>query len=466
MKETRKIYLSSVLVVIGLLTSTSAIARKGGIDGDTEAEVTLALVGGHLIDGSGRFPVEDAVVLISGTRIQQVGRRDRLAVPTSATVVDVKGKTVLPGFIDAHNHLEGLGTGEDDAALEDSPEKLQQAILSNAQLDLQSGVTTIRELGSSDAVLRLREQIEAVGPRLYLAGQQLVKRDSSASMHPSYLDYAGAAEARRRVRELVAKGSNLIKVRITRQRTLPTVEELRAIVDETHRAGLKVAAHTDVPDEDAVRLAVQVGVDTIEHLAPFRANNDLLLRDIARRNVILVPSLLQMMAEQVDPIDRTDEELIESPLQERLSPELLQGMRKRAAIWRKTLEDWRTTRNYDSRKRMAQALRSVSRAKSFEVKMAVGPDTGSDLVPHGRIYRELALFAAAGVPVPDIIQMYAKNGAEAVGKEKELGTVEPGKFADLVVLDGDPVLDPLVFRNVVMVIKNGRIVEPPPKNTN
>lgn len=458
--------ITAIAILIAALVFAPAAWVSNPADGEAEGEITLALVGGHLIDGSGRFPIDDAVVLIAGNRIQQVGRRERPSMPPSTTVIDLKGKTLIPGFIDAHNHLEGLGLGDDDAAMTDTPEKLQQAILSNAQLDLQSGVTTVREMGSSDMVLKMRDQIEAVGPRVFLAGKQLVKHDASVPMHPNFLDYAGAGEARQRVRELIGKGSNLIKVRVSRQRVLPTLEELKAIVEEAHKSGLKVAAHTDVPDEEAVRLALQAGVDSIEHIAAFAANDDLLLRDIGKKNVILVPSLLQMMAQQVDPLDRSDEDLVEPPLVDRLSPELIQGLRRRAAIWRKTMEDWRVTRNYDARRRMQQALRSVARARSFDVRMAIGPDSGADLVPHGRIYRELALFAVAGVPVQEIIQMYAKNGAETIGREKELGTIEPGKFADLVVLDGDPVLDPVVFRNVAMVIKNGRVVEFPAKNSN
>jgi imidazolonepropionase-like amidohydrolase len=146
-------------------------------------------------------------------------------------------------------------------------------------------------------------------------------------------------------------------------------------------------------------------------------------------------------------------------LAERLPPEWLQGLRQRAAIWRKTIEEWRALRGYDPRSALRDAFNSVARAQSLGVKMAIGPDTGSDLVPHGRIYRELEFYANAGLQAMDVIQMYTRNGAEALGKEKELGTIEPGKLADIILVEGDPLLDTTAFRNVALVIKGGKIIE-------
>ncbi|MEO0250441.1 MAG: amidohydrolase family protein, partial [candidate division WOR-3 bacterium] len=226
----------------------------GTSDDEAEREVYTALVGGWVIDGIGPVPIEDAVVLIAGTRIKAVGRSDRVKIPPGAAVIDVRGKFILPGLIDAHGHLEGLGLGDEDADFTDTPEKLRHVILHNARLDLLSGVTTIRDCGSSEMVLRLRDQIEAAGPRLVAAGPQLVKKDPTQPSSPMFLEYDGSKDARKKVRDQIAKGIDFVKVRLTRQRPTPTLEEMIAIVSEAHRAGLRVAVHTDVPDEDAVRL--------------------------------------------------------------------------------------------------------------------------------------------------------------------------------------------------------------------
>jgi imidazolonepropionase-like amidohydrolase len=477
MKKRHNVLLLMLMLAVCLWPTISGSGRDGGhADGKEMAgvisgevtygvdalEPTLAIVGGWLIDGTGQVPYDDAVVLVAGDKIQAVGRRHRVTVPPNVEVIDARGKTILPGFIDAHNHLEGIGLGEDDRELTNTPEKLKQVILQNAQLDLMSGVTTIREMGSSEMVLELREQIEAVGPRLFAAGLQLVKKSPEAPLSPNFLEFDGPKDARQKVRNQVARGVDLIKVRLVVQRPLPSLEEMKAIVKTARDAGLKVAVHTDVPYEQAVRLAIEAGADTLEHSAVLRATNDPLLRQMVRQNMILVPTLFQLQAQQIDPLLRSDEELVEPPLVDQLPPEWLQGLRQRAAIWRKTLEEWRVLRRYDPQRALRDAFNSTVRAQSLGVKMAIGPDTGSDLVPHGRLYRDLEFYVNAGLPPAEVIQMYSKNGAEALGKEKVLGTIEPGKLADIILVEGDPLFDASAFRNVVWVIKGGKVVKAPP----
>jgi len=451
-----RLLLTAALLLLGGLPLSERLRAND----DAEAEITLALIGGWLIDGNTPLPFENPVILIAGNKIKAVGRLGRVRIPTGVNVIDVQGKFILPGLIDAHAHLEGLGLGERDAEFTDTPEKLRHVILQNARLDLFSGVTSVRDCGSSELVLRLREQIEAEGPRLFASGPQFVKRDPTQPSLPLFLEYDGAKDARRKVREQIAKGIDFVKVRLTRQRPLPTLEELLAIVNEAHRAGLKVAVHVDAPHDEAVRLAVMAGADTIEHMAPLRTYDDRLLLEMARRNIILVPTLYQIQAQRVDPLERNDEDLIEPPLHNRLPAEILQALTQRAALWRRNVLEWRT-RGYDPKRTLREAFRSLTRARLLGVKVALGPDTGSDLIPHGRFYKELVLYANMGISPIEVIQMATRLGAEALGREKELGTIEPGKLADLIVVDGDPLLDPEALRHVVLVIKDGRVIEVP-----
>lgn len=448
----------SILVLLGLGMLPWPNPRRAS--DEAEAEITLALIGGWLIDGNTPLPFENPVILIAGEKIKAVGRLGRVRIPPGVNVIDAQGRFILPGLIDAHAHLEGVGLGEQDANFTDTPEKLRQVILQNARLNLLSGVTSLRDCGSSELVLKLRDQIEAEGPRLFAAGPQLAKRDAAVSSSPLFLEFDGVKEARRKVREQIAKGIDFVKVRLTRQRPLPTLEELSAIVSEAHRAGLRVAVHIDVPYDEAVRLALMAGVDTIEHMAPLRVYDDRLFLEMARRNIIVVPTLYQMQAQRVDPLEKNDEELIEPPLQTRLPPELLRALTQRAAQWRRMVLDWRA-RGYDPKRALREAFRALTRARLLGVKIALGPDTGSDLVPHGQFYKELVLYANMGIPPIEVIQMATRMGAEALGREKELGTIEPGKLADLIIVEGDPLLDPEALRNVVLVIKGGQVIEVP-----
>ncbi len=444
------------LLLLGTLPGPNALRAND----DADAEVTLALVGGWLIDGNTPLPFENPVILIAGERIKTVGRLGRVRIPPGANVIDAQGRFILPGLIDAHAHLEGLGLGERDADFTDTPEKLRHAILQNARLNLLSGVTSLRDCGSSELVLKLRDQIEAEGPRLFAAGPQLVKREATASASPLFLEFDGVKEARRKVREQIAKGIDFVKVRLTRQRPLPTLEELSAIVSEAHRAGLRVAVHIDVPYDEAVRLALMAGVDTIEHMAPLRAHDDRLFLEMARHNIVVVPTLYQLQAQRVNPMEKNDEELIEPPLQTRLPPEIRHALTQRAALWRRLALEWRA-RGYDPKRALREAFRTLTRARLLGVKIALGPDTGSDLVPHGQFYKELVLYANMGIPPIEVIQMATRMGAEALGREKELGTIEPGKLADIILVEGDPLLDPEALRNVVLVIKGGQVIEVP-----
>jgi imidazolonepropionase-like amidohydrolase len=472
MRKRQNVLLLMLMLIVGLGSAAVGSGREENDAGKTAigevtngveaAEPTLAIVGGWLIDGTGQVPYSDAVIILAGDKIQAVGRRGRISIPPNIETIDARGKTILPGIIDAHNHLEGLGLGEDDREFTGTPEKLKQAILQNAQLDVMSGVTTIREMGSSEMVLELRDQIEAVGPRLVAAGPQLVKKNPDAPLYPNFLEFDGPKDARQKVRSQIAKGVDFIKVRLTVQRPLPSLEEMKAIVKAAHDAGLKVAVHTDVPQEEAVRLAIEAGADTLEHSAVLRANSDILFRQMMRQNMILVPTLFQIQAQQIEPLVRNDDELIEPALAEQIPAEWLQGLKQRAAIWRRTVEEWRALRGYDPRQALREAYNTVVRAQSLGLKMAIGPDTGSDLVPHGRIYRDLEFYANAGLPPMQVIEMYSKTGAEALGKEKVLGTIEPGKLADIILVDGDPVFNMSAFRNVVVVIKNGKVVKSPP----
>ena len=263
--------------------------------GQSQTRDVTVINGATLIDGTGRQPLVNAVILVEGERIKAVGVQGKIKVPRHARVIDARGKFITPGLIDCHCHMEmvGLGSLVDLPPEWDTTENRLQLTLINARLDLLSGVTTVRDLGSTNVLSQVREEINSgnhLGPRIIAAGHQLVKRKPGAYMDKTFVEYDGPEDARQKVRQEVALGADWIKIRLTHRpvRPLPSAEEMRAIVEEAHRLGRHVAVHTDVPDDEAVQLAIDAGVDSIEHNAALRAADDRILNQMAQKGIALM----------------------------------------------------------------------------------------------------------------------------------------------------------------------------------
>ncbi|MDQ3817167.1 MAG: amidohydrolase family protein, partial [Acidobacteriota bacterium] len=236
------------------------------------------------------------MIVAVGERIKAVGPRWKVKIPKGALTIEAKNKFVIPGLIDCHCHMEMVGLGDlaDLPPEWDTPERRRQLTLVNAKLDLLSGVTTVRDLGSTEVLFRVRDEINSgaqVGPRILAAGRQLVKKSPGAYLDKTFVEYDGPEDARAKVRQQVVLGAEWIKIRISRRpgRPLPTAEEMRAIVDEAHRLGCRVAVHTDVPDDEAVAFAANADVDSIEHNAALRVKDEKILSEMARKGIALMP---------------------------------------------------------------------------------------------------------------------------------------------------------------------------------
>lgn len=367
---------------------------------------TLTLVDARLIDGSGAPPRVGVTVRVEDGRIVSVG--DAPAGP-GATTIDLEGRTLLPGLIDAHVHLSSLG-------LPDVPDHLRdyaQAFVARNMLE--GGITTVRDLGSyGRSLFTLRDAIDlgwSPGPRLVLCGQIVSATSPGARAFPGmYCEADGPDGMRRAVREQIAQGVDFIKVMSTGALTVEhedvnpaqvTAEELRAVVDESHRMGLTVASHAE--GLDGIRLSVEAGVDTLEH-GEMACEGPDVLAAMAERGIMLVPTLCVF-----DLVADTD-----------LFPE---WMRERARFLRES------------------AQKTVAAARREGVEMAMGADAG----PHGENARELVRMVEAGLSPMEGIVAGTSAAARACRLEEEIGTVEPGKAADLLVLDGDPLEDVRVF---------------------
>jgi imidazolonepropionase-like amidohydrolase len=366
----------------------------------------LALINARLIDGTGGPPRSGMTVTIEDGRIVSVGEP---APPPGGPTLDLESRTLLPGLIDAHVHLSSLGL----AGLSDDLHEYGLAFV--AQRMLEGGITTVRDLGSyGRSLFRLREAIAlglCQGPRLVLCGQIVAATSPGARAFPGmYCEADGPEGMRRAVREQIRQGVDFIKVMSTGALTVAdedvnpaqlTLEELDAVVDESHRMGLKVASHAE--GLAGIRLSVDVGVDTLEH-GEMAFEDPAVLAAMAERGIILVPTLcvFDLVAD---------------------GDAFPAWMRERARFLRESAE------------------KTVAAARREGVPMAMGADAG----PHGENARELVRLVEAGLSPTEGIVAATSMAARVCGLEAEIGTAEPGKAADLVVLDGDPLENVRLF---------------------
>ncbi len=406
-----------------------------------------------LIDGTGSSARHNVYLSVKDGRISSISE----ARPRNIEIKEFPRGTVVPGFVDAHGHISAIGLGEDaDERLVNEGNR-EQWVMCNAHDALASGVTTLRDAGTYRWTLGMRSRVEATGLRWITAGRQLVKKAPDAYMDDMFVEFSGVDDGKAQVRALKQEGSDFIKLRLTKQRPLPSPEETAAIVGEAHRLGMKVAVHIDIPFDEAVHLAVAAGADSLEHNAPLRvADVDKTFGEVVRRRIIVVPGIGNWVA-RFEPVWVDAEQIPEEPLRSKLPLALVNAMQLRAVELRK--QDLSLQKNgFDPQKRRMELRVETQRAFNAGVMLAAGPDTGVDLVPHGRLYKDLEWFAEAGIPIEKVVQIASLNGARAAGIEKQTGSLEIDKDADIVVLRGDLTKDATVFQQVLLVIRSGRIV--------
>ena len=388
----------------------------------------LLLRGGTVVDVQTGHQ-NRADVLLEGNRITAIGNPEDFGSENGATRVDVSGKTILPGFSNNHIHLGWSGMGWDggpqgilkDQALLDSDGINGIKAVANLRKSVSVGLTSLRDLGMNDSQFDAKEALArgmVKGPRLFIAGQALMCTGGHTWWCGREAD--GPTGVREAVREQVKRGADHIKVMASERTPQYTLDELRAAADEAHTLGVLITTHATIPD--AIRNVVDAGFDSVEHGGP--ADDDVLER-MAAENIMVTPTL---------------------------SPGVLQTERGPARGMPEAMAQAR-------RERMEKNPPGAALKKMREagIKFAFGTDAGSPCVPHDEIMGEMqALLKYGVVETPlDIIQMLTINGAELRHVDDEVGTVEAGKLADLVVVDGDPVADVTALGNVVHVFVGG-----------
>lgn len=397
---------------------------------------------GKLIDVERGRVLDDQAIRIEGERITQVGPFDVTAA-ASARVIDWSSYTVLPGLMDMHTHLVGDIASSDIAApLQSSAAEDVLKGVANARATLRAGFTTVRDVGAYRAFtdVALRNAIDAgviEGPRMFVAGAYITVSGGGGELTGFAADVVVPAEmrrgvansadqVRRRVRELIAGGATFMKLIATgavlTSGTNPgaseyTEAEIRAAVEEAREYGVFVTAHAH--GAEGVKRAVRAGVRSIEH-ASFLDDEGVAL--MKKHGTWLVADIYN--GDYIEEIGRRD------------------GWTEE--ILRKNRETTQTQRDG-----FAKAVRAG-------VRIAFGTDSG--VYPHGENARQFAYMVRQGLSPIDAIRSATINSAQLLGRERELGSIAPGKYADLIAVEGDPLADVGRLRRVQEVIKSGRLV--------
>lgn len=387
----------------------------------TSTSGVTVIEGASVIDGTGRL-LRDASVVISGDRVESVSAGPVTA-PSDANVIEGRGATVLPGLIDLHIHFMGkVTTDEARAPITPSHDvKFLRAAMEVYQT-LASGVTTVRALGHGPAehAYALREGVESgliLGPRILTSGWAISQTRGHGDLRALPYDWVaekrpraafadGELECRKMVRRNFGEGADVIKVYTSDNRTgRPdfTVAELEAIVDEAHRRGKRVAAHAKT--YEGIKNAVVAGIDTIEH-GPSEVYPDL-LDLMAENGTFLVPTLSTVHLLAVEG------------------------------------ERWKATpATIERAKRdLAGRYENVAAAHAAGVKIAGGSDTAARANYGILSAREVALLVEAGLSPMEAVVAATRVSAEALGAHATLGSLEPGKLADIVIFEGDLLSD-------------------------
>jgi imidazolonepropionase-like amidohydrolase len=396
---------------------------------------------GRFLDVRSGRVLTDQAILIEGDRIREVGAAQTIVAraPAGTQVIDLQNATVLPGLIDAHTHLTGNPDQIGYASLGISVPREALFGARNSRLTLEAGFTTVRNVGAggySDIALRdaINEgdipgpRIDASGPAIGVTGGHCDENLLAPQFHYTSDGVAdGVPGVMQKTREIVKYGADVIKICATggvlSKGDSPGAEqfsdeEIRAIVTEAHRLGRKVAAHAH--GASGIKQAVLAGVDSIEH-GSFINDEDISL--MKARGTYLVPTLY--LADW----------FMENAQKLNIPPFI---MEKAKAV-------------------LPAARVNISRAFKAGVKVAFGTDAA--VYPHGLNGREFAVMVKLGLTPMQAIQAATVNAADLLGWSDRIGSIEPGRFADIIAVSGNPVNDVTELERVRFVMKGGIVVK-------
>jgi imidazolonepropionase-like amidohydrolase len=432
--------LSSVMAAVAVLGVGGLVIVQHGFAQQSvgqQSSKVVAIHAGHVLDVKSGKLLPDQTIVIDDGKIASVGASAETKVPAGATVIELANATVLPGLIDAHTHLTfDPQFGYESLGISIPRETLIGA--KNARVTLQAGFTTVRNVGASGySDVALRDAINAgdvPGPRMLVSGPALSITGGHCDNNLLPFEYHatsdgvadGIAAVQQKVRQNIKYGSDLIKVCATGgvlskgddpQASQFTLEEMKAIVADAHRLGRKVAAHAH--GAQGILWASQAGVDSIEHGSYI---DDAGIAEMKKNGTYLVPTLY-------------------------LGDWFLANAEKNH------VPDFYLAK---AKAVMPIARQNVAHAFASGVKVAFGTDAA--VYPHGLNAHEFAVMVKLGLTPLQAIQAATANAADLLGWSGKVGSLEPGAWADIVAVEGDPLKDVTTLERVKFVMKGGEVV--------
>ena len=432
-------------VVFAVVLLCGNLLGQNGAPGEQKGKGTVVIRAGQIIDGRGGDPIKNGAVVITDDKIVAVGAN--VAVPAGARVIDLGDATIMPGFIDAHTHIVGRVLGDpeqNNSDVRDYQSFVAIIAVDNAKKTLMAGFTTIRNVGAPNfddmAIRKAINEGWIPGPRILTAGHSFGITGGHCDENgfkPGLADNDyrtgvadGVDEVRKAVRYQVKYGADLIKICATGGvlsegdavgATQYTYEEMKAVVDEANKLERKVAAHAH--GTEGIKLAVRAGVSSIEHGSFLDEEG---AKMMAAKGTFLVPTM--MAGEAVERAAKSG---------------VLTGLRAQKAL------------------AAGAAMRNATKiAMANHVQIALGTDAG--VIPHGTNAHEFTLMVEWGGLTPmQSILAGTLSGAKLLGLDKTIGSLEPGKTADIVAVSGDPLKDIKKMESTVFVMKNGTVYKEP-----
>src|SRR6476646_1188338 len=419
-----------LLLVVLVALATELVAQQ--------APKHVVVHAGHLLDVKTGKLLSDQTIVIEDGKIARVGSSAEIKAPADAMLIDLSNATVLPGLIDAHVHL----TADPDFITEQLGISIPREALigaKNARITLEAGFTTVRNVGADGyGDVALRDAINAgdvPGPHMLVSGPPLGITGGHCDNNLLPFEYHatedgvadGIEQVQHKVREVIKYGADLIKVCATGgvlskgddpNASQYTLEEMKAIVTDAHRLGRKVAAHAH--GAQGVIWASDAGVDSIEH---GHLMNDAAIATLKKNGTYLVPTLYL--------VDWHREHAAEANLPDFASKKM----------------------------EMVSQTSKANAKKAFDAGVKIGMGTDAAVYPHGLNAHELAVYVSLGMTPLQAIQTATINDADLLGWSDKVGTLEPGKWADIIAVDADPLQDITTLQHVKFVMKGGDVIK-------
>jgi imidazolonepropionase-like amidohydrolase len=419
----------------------------------------LALVGGMLIDGYEVPPLHHAAVLIEGNRIVWVGRAAEAKIPPDARVIDTTGRVMMPGLWEMHAHLDLIGHGNYSRWFPWMREnKLTQTVMEiSAKQFINAGITGAVDLGSpAEESVRVKQRIERgeiPGPRLWISGPMMqLNREALAGVGK----IETPADAARTAEALVAAGVDVLKM----QEGGFGLEHYKAVVAVAKKHGKQTQAHVYFPE--AVKAALDARIDILQHVGsggtpPYPPE---LMKEIVDRGIPVCPTAAHRVS--VFPATVAFPERLQDPqLREDFGPKIYEEVQN-------SFKDWHRLPYFQSLIGIGDTPRQIFFGERGSIEqwitsgavVVMGTDSGTPLnLNTEALWREIKLFVDYGMSPLRAISASTRISARAMGRGSDLGTIEPGKLADVIVVQGNPLYDIQSLANVEVVVKDGIVIK-------